>query len=159
ARRYLAAHPGPWSAQPSTAFLQAVGATLVEYHHENAPVERDFWRFTSPGLEGPWLHDLVRRDQVEEVGAFVAPRVHELIARIQAPAPVGRNASVVEWTRWLSDSATFEAWTRSLAAHDDRLAELAAVFSERRLWDRLWVLGARSWDVTPLVAILPDASR
>src|SRR5262249_26993864 len=43
--------------------------------------------------------------------------------------------------------------------HEDRLAELAGVFSERRLWDRLWVLGARNWDVTPLVAILPDASR
>ena len=31
--------------------------------------------------------------------------------------------------------------------------------TERRAWDRFWALGAKHWDVAPLVAVLPEEAR
>src|SRR5262249_29261036 len=147
-----------WSSQPSAAFVQSVASSVVGVRREPVP-PRDIRRFETPDLDGLWFRELVRRDRVEEMGAFLAPRVQELLARIRTRVPLGPNGAVVDWTRWLADGPAFETWTRFLSAHGDALGELAGIFSERRLWDRLWALGGRNWDVTPLVAILPEPSR
>jgi predicted Zn-dependent protease len=152
ARRYVETTPGPWQTGASAQFVRQAGQTVVQQ-------PRGVLVFSPPPLEALWVRELVRRDQAEALGAFLEPRWAELLARVRSPAPLPAEVARVEWSRWLDDRAALETWSRHVAATPARVAEVGEIHGDRRLWDRCWALAARGWDVTPLVALLPEAPR
>jgi hypothetical protein len=154
ARRLLASSAGPWQGEPSFAFVESVGASVVTTRDSQLV-------FAHPDLDALWFRDLVRRDRVQELGAFLEPRVQDLLLRIRSGAPLGPpgDRALLTWAWWLDEEAVHDAWVRSLAARPERLADFAAVVSDRRQWDRLWVLAARRWKIGPLLTALPEDAR
>ena len=149
ARRTLARTPGPWGATPPESFVSAVAAGLI-----GEPA-----RYVAPSLDRLWAADLVGRRRAEELWQFLAPRWDALVAEVRSAAPVSAQAKRRAWTTWLDDRQALELWIEGAAADPARLATIAPLLGERRAWDRLWALGARQWDVAPLVAALPDDAR
>lgn len=149
--------PGPWQASASTAFYEAVGAAAIVQVTENGA---SVWRFQPPAFERLWVHDLVRRDRDAELAAFLDGRLQALLGQAEAslPLPPG-DAALRDWTAWVGDRASLEVWARGLRQRPEAVAVLAETFSRRRSWDRLWAMGAKRWDVAPLVALLPDTTR
>ena len=80
------------------------------------------------------------------------------MAQVRTATPVDPNARYSDWRAWL-DRDTLALWVEGARRDPARLASIASVLSERRLWDRLWALGAKQWDVAPIVAALPDDAR
>jgi hypothetical protein len=113
----------------------------------------------SPPLEALWVRDLVRRDRAEALEAFLQARWHALVEQVLGSGPVRADAPRVAWAAWLDDAEALGLWARAAAEKPERVKEIADILAERRRWDRFWALAARGWNVTPLVALLPDDSR
>ncbi len=155
ARRAIAATPGPWQGGVPAAFEESVGEQVLETSADGEPVG-----VRSVRLPALWVHDLVRRDEAEALYSFLEPRFVPLLERVRGATPVLRDTPRVDWTSWLDEPAALLLWSRAAASHEARRAELGAVFSDRRSWDRFWALAARDhWSTTPLVALLPDEAR
>ncbi len=157
AERYVSARPGPWDGAP-VAFLETVGAEVVEpWTPGDGGIAR--LRFGTPKLDRLWIHDLVRRDQAQALGAFLAPRLDQALATARADTPLeAANRALLDWARAL-DRDALEGWARQLRREPGTLAALDQVFSKRRSWDRFWALAARAWDTAPLVALLSEDAR
>jgi hypothetical protein len=153
ARRHLALRPGPWGADPPVAFARDTGAALVQRDAEGRLV------FHDPPREALWVRALVRDDRPEALADFLAPRWDALLAEVRGPVALSRDPDRVAWAGWLDEPAALETWARGLAGRPAALAGLAEAFHERRRWDRLWARAARAWNVAPLVALLPEATR
>jgi hypothetical protein len=156
ARRALESVSGPWSAQPPAALAEAVGDQIVAFDDNGQPQIR------AVDLPALWVRHLVERDEADALGAFLSPHVAELAAQVMGTRPLSgacRPNPPRNWTRWLDDPAALETWVRWSATHPEDLAALLPAFRERRHWDRLWALGACGWNVTPLVAAVPDDTR
>jgi hypothetical protein len=154
ARRLLAGARGPWQGAAPAALVESVGASLV--------ATRDgLLVFEHPDLDALWFRDLVRRDRAEEAGAFLEPRIQELLVRVRSGAPLGPygDRPLLPWGAWLDPPDALGVFVRALGGRPERLADFAAILGERGLWNRLWVLAARHWDVGPLVAALPEGAR
>lgn len=157
AERHLAAPPAAWSRDPSLAFVESVGALVVERRSDTSG--RAAWHFGQPSLERLWVLELVRRDDAPALAAFLAPRLQEALATARGTQPLARaEQPLLGWAHWL-DSASVQVWARGLREDPAQVAALSAVFSHRRSWDRFWALVARQWDVAPLVGLLPEEAR
>ena len=178
ARRALAASPGPWQAGPPAAFVESVAGAIVRQGRRPAPgrVLGAIFGSSQPGaaaggpaepayvLETPplaplWMRDLVRRDDAPGLVSFLDGRWRDLLAQVRSAVRLDRKRDRVDWASWLDDKDAIALWARGAAADPARWAEVSAVFGERRLWDRLWLLAARNWDVGPLVIALPEDAR
>lgn len=156
ALRLLAQRPGPWQAAPPLAYAVAVGQDLVRFQTvggESVPV------FREPDLAGLWARDLVRRDQGAELLAFVEPRWQELLAQVRGGGELNAKSSRLGWAWWLDDPEALKAWARAASAQPARTGELNELLSDRRKWDRFWVLAARSWDAPTLVGMAGPEAR
>ena len=151
ARRLLASRPGPWTTAPPESFVDGVAAVIIEETRGVPSLAR-------PPLDRLWVRDLVARDRADELWTFLAPRWEALVAQVRAATPVDPNARYSDWRAWL-DRDTLTLWVEGARRDPARLASIASVLTERRLWDRLWALGAKQWDVAPIVAALPDDAR
>ncbi len=155
ARRTIAATPGPWQTAASAAFEEMVGNGIVGTGDDGEAIGLRPVRL--PDL---WVRDLVRRDDSEALFAFLEPRWSSFLAQVRSDAPVNRDTPRLDWAAWLDDRAAIALWARAASSRAERRAELGAVFSDRRRWDRFWALAARdNWDRPPLVALLPDDAR
>jgi hypothetical protein len=152
-RRLIAESPGPWQAQPSPTFAEAV-AEVVLGTNADSLVE-----FHEPPLEALFVRDLVRRGNDEGLWAFLEPRWREVVTRVRSGLPVSRTAPIAPWAVWLNDPDTMAAFARATSLRPERVADLAALLADRRLWDRLWAAAARDWNVGPLVSVLPEEAR
>jgi predicted Zn-dependent protease len=152
ARRWTSAHPGPWQAESSPPFIEAVGSDLIG-------VAGDKTAFREPRLDALWVQDLVNRDRPLALYAFLEPRWSALLAEVRAPAALPANAGRVSWSSWLDEKSTLDTFLRGLAQRPERIAEIGAVLSDRRLWDRFWSRAARRWDTVSLVSLLPEDAR
>ena len=155
AQNHLATRPGPWQQQPPLAFVERVGADLVK--RESGAQTQRWFVFTQPDLPKLWMKDLARRDRPEELAAFIEPRWKELIAEVHKPATGAEKR--LPWAAWLDDVDVLETWARGAAKRPEKAQELAPILSDRKLWDRFWVLAARHWRSHPLVNLLPESSR
>ncbi len=153
AQRVMAFRPGPWQAQPSPTFAEAV-ALVVLGTNADGLVE-----FHEPPLDALYVRDLVRSGNDEALWAFLEPRWREVTARVRSGLPMSKDAPVVPWATWLNDAETMAAFARAAAQRPGRVADLAPLLADRRLWDRLWAVAARDWNVGPLVAVLPEDAR
>jgi predicted Zn-dependent protease len=151
ARRILAARPGPWGTTPPESFVDDVAALVVDESH-GAPA------LATPPFDRTWVKDLVARDHAEDLWTFLAPRWEALLAEVRSASRVDPKVVYRDWRSWL-DRDTLALWAAGARRDPARVAEVASVMTERRLWDRLWALGARQWDVSPLIALLPDDAR
>ncbi|MGE5125381.1 MAG: hypothetical protein ACM3PV_03760, partial [Betaproteobacteria bacterium] len=151
ARRVLSARPGPWGTTPPESFVDDVAALMIDESH-GAPA------LATPPLDRAWVMDLVARDRADELWAFLAPRWEALLAEVRSASRVDPKVVYRDWRSWL-DRDTLALWAAGARRDPARVAQVASVMTERRLWDRLWALGARQWDVSPLVALLPDDAR
>jgi hypothetical protein len=157
AERLLATTPGPWLATPPLAFLDRVGGEMV--HIQRSTHGTQLPTFVAPDLDRLWAQDLVRRDQADELLAFLEPRWRDLLERIKGYARLSPASDRLPWASWLDDPDTLSTWARAASAHPEQVQELSGIMAERRLWDRFWVLAARNWQVAPLVALLPPEPR
>jgi hypothetical protein len=151
ARRIVAARPGPWSAAVPESFVEDVAAVVVD-ESRGSPA------LATPPLDRLWVKELVARDRADDLWTFLAPRWEALLAEVRSASRVDPNARYSDWRLWL-DHDTLAAWAAGAQRDPARVASIASVMTERRLWDRLWALGAKQWDVGPLVAALPDDAR
>ena len=151
ARRVLAARPGPWNTAVPESFVDAVAAVVIDESRETPALAR-------PALDRLWVRDLVARDRPDELWTFLAARWDALAAEVRGPAPVDPNARYTDWRSWL-DPETLALWVEGAKRDPGRLASVGALLTERRQWDRLWALGAKQWDVAPVIAALPDDAR
>ncbi|HLE83866.1 MAG TPA: hypothetical protein VJG13_05960, partial [Thermoanaerobaculia bacterium] len=153
ARRLTALTPGPWQAQATPTLLEAVAETAVSTDADGRA------QFREPPLDALHVRDLVRRGRDEALWAFLEPRWREVAARVRSVAPVSKEAPVVSWAAWLGDKDAMSAFARAAALRPERLADIGGLLAERRLWDRLWAVAARNWNMGPLVAVLPEEAR
>src|SRR5262249_36233376 len=114
ARRWTSASPGPWQAETSTPFIEAVGRELIG-------VDAGKPAFRTPRLDALWVRDLVRRDRADALAAFLEPRWTALLVEVRAPAPLPKNAPRVEWAAWLDDKAALDTFLRGLAARPEKV--------------------------------------
>jgi len=156
ARRFLAQTLGPWQTSSSASFVEEVGREALRSTPSN---DESKVEFKAPDLEALWFRDLVRRDRIEELGAFIGPRWQDLLVRVRSDAALAASPERLPWAPWLDDAMAFGAFTRFLAARPERIADVAPLLTERKRWDRFWALAARGWDVAPLVSILPEDNR
>jgi hypothetical protein len=158
AERLAGRTPGPWRSGAPTAFLEDVGRDAII--RASRPGARLVWQFAQPPWEALWVADLVRRDRPEELARFLDARLTVLLSTAAGPLALPADPeSAFAWTRSVGNRAALETWARGLRTRPESVRELAAVFSQRRSWNRLWTMGAKRWDVAPLVALLPDAAR
>ncbi len=162
AQRMLAGRPGSWQTGAPVAFVQSVSASLVISKTLNG---NQWWEIQTPDVEGLWARDLARRDRGEELLGFVEPRWQELMREVRgANAPgvvraVTADTSRQPWSLWLDDHRVLAVWARTVAAHPEKVKDLSEVMSNRALWDRFWVLGARRWKPEPMLAALAPDTR
>lgn len=149
--------PGPWQAAAPPRFLEAVGAACVVARKSAGGPET--WTFQEPDWSKLWTRDLARRDRGEELVAFLEPRWQELLAQVKGTRPLDASSERLPWAAWFDDALVLQAWSRAAATRPEKVRELAEILSERRLWDRFWVLAARKWQAAPLVALLPQSAR
>jgi hypothetical protein len=157
AERVVARTVGPWQGAASAAFAESVGREVIT-EIPQADGKRAL-AFGDPALDGLWVRELVRSDRQSELGAFLEGRWSDLLARAQGLAPLPPGAEPLPWSSWLSDRAALEAWSRYAATRPEVVAATGRAFANRRSWDRFWALAAKRWDVSPLVAILPETER
>lgn len=156
ALRLLSQRPGPWQAAPPLAFAMAVGEDMVRWKTvggENVPT------FHEPDLSRLWARDLVRRDQGADLLAFVEPRWQELLVQVRGSGELGPRSPRLPWAGWLDDREALKAWARAAAAQPAKAAELGELLSDRRKWDRFWVLAARNWDAPTLLGLAGPEAR
>ncbi|MBL0311637.1 MAG: hypothetical protein IPP78_02765 [Holophagaceae bacterium] len=156
ALRLIAQRQGPWQAAPPLAFAVSVGGNIVQSRTENNVTSL---YFQEPDLSGLWARDLVRRDRADELLAFMEPRWQELLLEVRGQTPLSDKSKRLWWTWWLDDSASLQAWARAASSKPEKIRELAEVMGDRHRWDRFWVLAARNWSASELVAMLPPESR
>ncbi|HEY6552838.1 MAG TPA: hypothetical protein VI669_05760, partial [Vicinamibacteria bacterium] len=153
ARHLLAQSPGPWQTEPSPTFVEAVAEAALGTDSNGLP------EFHEPPLDALYVRDLVRRGNDEALWAFLEPRWREAVERVRSTLPVAQGARVVPWASWLNEAETMAAFARATASRPERALDLAGIMSDRRLWDRLWAIAARDWNVGALVAVLPLEAR
>jgi hypothetical protein len=90
---------------------------------------------------------------------FSPPRFTALIATIRGPSVINADTRREPWTLWLDSVPALETFARGLRSQPDLSASLSAMFEDRRLWDRLWAIGARGWEASHLLPALNPASR
>lgn len=157
ARRALLAVPGPWAVSPPRALIERAGESLVRFDAAGRaaglqPVD----------VDALWVRHLVTRDDLDGLGAFVQPRLLELVTQATgqgALASTCRKARPSNWTRWLDPPEALQAFLRWARARPEGVGALEPLFRERRAWDRAWALGACGWNTTPIVAALPEDAR
>ena len=156
-QRHLAARPGPWQTNPPLAFVASVAGEYIvsatDFQGQSIKA------FREPDLARLWVRDLARRDRPEELLAFLEPRWQELLGQIKGPRALDTFTPRQAWAHWLDDPEVLWTWSRAVGARPDKIRELGELMSERKQWDRFWVLAARNWSSTPLVALLPQATR
>lgn len=156
ALRLLAQRPGPWQAAPPLAYAVAVGQDLVGWKSEggeSVPV------FREPDLSGLWARDLARQDKGPELLAFLEPRWQELLGQARGGGELTPKSPRLGWAWWLDDREALRAWARAASAQPAKVAELGELLSDRRKWDRFWVLAARGWDAPTLVGLATPEAR
>ncbi len=156
ALRLLAQRPGPWQATPPLAYAVSVGAAIVQAKTE---ANVTYFYFQEPDLSGLWVRDLVRRDRADELLAFMEPRWQELLTEVRGQSALNDKSKRLWWAWWLDDPASLEAWLRAASSKPEKLRELAEIMSDRRAWDRFWVLAARNWNASELISVLTPESR
>ncbi|MBL0211209.1 MAG: hypothetical protein IPQ13_09915 [Holophagaceae bacterium] len=156
ALRLLAQRQGPWQAAPPLAYALSVGADMVQHKTEH---NETFPYFHEPDLSGLWARDLVRRDRPEELLAFMEPRWQELLAAVRNQTELNAQNPRLWWAWWLDDPAALQAWARAASTKPEKVRELDQILSDRRTWDRFWVLSARNWNAPILVSMLSPDSR
>ncbi len=157
AERLLAVTPGPWFANPPFAFLDRVGGEMIQ--QQNSPFGAERVAFVQPDLDRLWTLELLRQDRADDVLTFLEPRWQDLLARVRGSARLSPASDRLPWASWLDDPQALATWARAAESRPEKLHEIAAIMTERRLWDRFWVLAARQWQVAPLVALLPAEPR
>jgi hypothetical protein len=155
-RHYLSRNAGPWQSGLNLPYMEEVGRSLVQQKNTEGGSR---WVIDPPNLWRLWAVDLARRDRAEELLAFLEPRWQELIAAVKGMQWVNGSSPRQAWAEWMDDRHVLFTWCRAAAAHPEKVRELSEVMSDRKLWDRFWVLGARNWNADTLVAILPQESR
>jgi len=90
---------------------------------------------------------------------FLAPRLSALIETVRGPAVVTAEGRREPWTLWLDSTPAIETFARGLRTQPALTASLSTVFQDRRLWDRLWAIGARGWEASYLLSELTPQSR
>lgn len=152
AQRHVTSEPGPWQTVAPLPFLQAVGASLIDWDDDSGPT------WTEPELPRLWMADLARRDRPQELLAFIEPRWRELVAETHSGQRLSTDKGLY-WSRWMASGTVLRAWARAAATQPAKVQELASILGNRGRWDRFWALAARHWDVTPLLQILPPQTR
>jgi hypothetical protein len=157
AERLIARTAGPWQGAATSVFAESVGREVVA--EVPGADGRRVIAFRQPALDPLWVRELVRSDRDSDLGAFLEARWSDLLTRAQGVAPLLPGDEPLPWSSWLADKGALEAWSRHLATKPEALAATGSVFASRRSWDRLFTLAAKRWDVSPLVAILPEVER
>ena len=151
ARRTIARRPGPWATQTPEPLVDAVASSIVDESGDSPVIGK-------PNLEAAWVEHLVRDQRGEDLWTFLAPRWEALLGEVRGVARVDSTKQYTDWRRWLTRDA-LQLWAGA-AAHDAaRVGSIASVMTQRKAWDRFWALGAKQWDVAPLVAVLPEDAR
>jgi hypothetical protein len=152
ARRLLSLTPGPWQAAPSPTLIAALAGAVVQQGAKGP-------EWNPPPMDALYVRDLVMRGRDEALWSFLEPKWTEALALANAGTPVAKDRPVPAWAAWLDDTSTLESWTRAAASRPERIAPLAAAFSSRRSWDRLWAVAARGWNTGVVVAVLPTDAQ
>ncbi len=156
AQRVLAARPGPWQGAAPAAFIQALGRETVRPERHTGRT----WVFGTPDVDRLWARDLARRGLVDELMAFLEPRWQDLMRQVRSGQPgLSGSSPRLGWSEWLDDPRVLAVWARAAAARPDKVRDLTEALSNRALWDRFWVLGARRWSPEPLLAAVPVETR
>lgn len=152
-QRHLASHPGPWQAAPSIALAEAVGAARIGTDRNGRKI------FVDPDLDRLWCRDLARRDEGEALYAYLQPRFQALLQEVEGPTPLSGDSPRLTWPAWLDDPMALSVWADTAAKHPETAALLSRLMTDRYHWDRAWVLAARGWNASTLVALLPQEGR
>lgn len=157
AQRFVRQTPGPWAAEPAVDLLEAAGDSVItSVATQDGGSE---FKVKTPDLDALWVAHLVRYDRADDLARYLQPRLAALIETVRGPAALNADSKRVPWTAWLDDPAAMQAFARGLRAQPALVASLSSIFEDRRLWDRLWAIGARGWNVSPLLAEASPASR
>jgi len=158
AQRFARQVTGPWT-QDTPADLLDEAAERVLVSAARADGTGSDYRVRGPDLEALWVAHLVRFDRATELASVLAPRFETLLQTVRGSSSINAQSPRVPWTSWLDSKAAFETFVRGLKSQPDLAANLSAVFENRRLWDRLWAIGARGWEASHLLPQLTPQSR
>lgn len=157
AQRFVRQTPGPWVAEPAVDLLESAGDSVItSVATQDGGSE---YKIKAPDLDALWVSHLARYDRADELARFLQPRLAGLIETVRGPAALNAESKRVAWTAWLDDAAAMETFARGLRSQPALVASLSSIFEDRRLWDRLWAIGARGWNVSPLLAEATPTSR
>lgn len=158
AQRFARQITGPWT-QETPADLLNDAAERVLVSAARADGSGSDMKVKAPDFDALWAANLVRRDSADALAAFLAPRFASLISTVRGPSVINADSRREPWTLWLDSAPAIQTFARGLRTQPELVASLSAIFEDRRLWDRLWAIGARGWEASHLLPVLNPASR
>jgi hypothetical protein len=158
AQRFAAQAAGPWSPETPADFLDGAAESVVVSVPTGKEGQSEL-KVRAPDLDALWAAHLVRFDASDELVAFLTPRVTALIDAVRGASVITMDSRREPWTLWLDSGPAIQAFARGLRTKPDLVAGLSSIFENRRLWDRLWAIGARGWQVSNLLPELRPSSR
>ncbi|MEO8500932.1 MAG: hypothetical protein ABI565_08445, partial [Vicinamibacteria bacterium] len=158
AQRFAAQITGPWTRDTPADLLEGA-ADAVVVSVPTAKEGETLRHVRAPDFDALWAAHLVRFDQADELATFLAPRLAALIETARGSSAISADSKREPWTLWLDSKPAIETFARGLHNRPELVASLSAVFEDRRLWDRLWAIGARGWEASSLLSELLPQSR
>jgi hypothetical protein len=158
AQRFASQVGGPWSQDTPADFLDGAAESVVMSVPTGKEGQSEF-KVRTPDLDALWAAHLVRFDRAEELATFLTPRLTALIETVRGNSVITSESRREPWTLWLDSAPAIQTFARGLRMKPDLVASLSSVFENRRLWDRLWAIGARGWETSYLLSELRPASR
>ncbi len=158
AQRFASQITGPWTGDAPADLLDGASESVIVSVPTGKEGESER-RVRAPDLDALWAGHLARFDQADDLARFLAPRFAALIATVRGSSVITADSPREAWTQWLDSKPALETFARGLRTQPALAASLSAVFEDRRLWDRLWAIGARGWEASSLLFELTPRSR
>ena len=158
AQRFARQITGPWTQNTPVDVLNDAAARVVVSVGRTDGSGSD-QKVAAPDFDALWAANLVRTGSADELAAFLAPRFTALIAAARGSSVINADSRREPWTLWLDSAPAIQTFARGLRSQPDLSASLSSMFEDRRLWDRLWAIGARGWEASHLLPALNPASR
>lgn len=157
-QRFARQITGPWTQNTPVDLLNEA-ANRVIASVPRADGSGSDYRIVAPDYDALWAANLVRSDSGDALAAFLAPRFASLIANARGPSIITSDSQREPWTLWLDSAPAMQTFARGLRTQPGLTASLSSVFEDRRLWDRVWAIGARGWETSHLLPALKPESR
>jgi hypothetical protein len=157
-QRFARQITGPWSQDTPIDVLDDASFLVITQVMRADQTGRDYV-IKAPDFDALWAAHLVRFARADDLARFLAPRFTTLIETVRGPSRLTAESKRLPWTAWLDSTAAMDVFSRGLKTHPELVASLSSVFEDRRLWDRLWAIGARGWETSPLLAAIRPQAR